>query len=364
MKTTFATMALVGLTGILAACSSDGDDTSGPTTTANLKAQISSNMASTMASTLADLVDQAQAMQAAAPSTAWTYKTGASTDLTDDQWNAMANPWIKARADYEMVEGATAPIYPNIDTTIDGRVEDFGPSGNSPTLTSTSDMFGVSGMSGLHAAERILYVWSTPASVATYEEGLGYCPPQSYPTTDADAVEFKTILLAKIITDAQTLQAGWTASNIDIGGAFNGLIGLMNEQHEKTSLAGLHEEESRYSQHTMTDLRDNLTGTQNIYKLFQPWLVSVSGGAAIDTQIQAGFTTLSSLYATPTYAGDAFPQPPSDWSEANPTAADLATPFGQLYQAVFSATDATQSGSIVFEMNAGATLLGLPPFEG
>jgi hypothetical protein len=232
------------------------------------------------------------------------------------------------------------------------------------TLTSTSDMFGTSGMSGLHAAERILYIWSTPASVVTYEQALGYCPPQAYPTTDAEALEFKNVLLAKIITDAQTLQQGWTASNIDIGGAFNGLIGLMNEQHEKTSLAGLHEEESRYSQHTMTDLRDNLQGTQTIYKLFQPWLTSVAGGAAIDTQITAGFGTLSTLYASPTYATPAFPQPPSDWSEANPTAADLATPFGQLYEAVVGATDPTKSGSVVFEMNAAATLLGLPPFEG
>jgi iron uptake system component EfeO len=372
-------MALVGLTGILAACSSD-DDNGSPTTDAGttdggvvtsgdggstpLSAQIAANMASTMASTLADLVTSAQAMQAAAPSTAWTYQTGASTDLTDDQFNAMATPWAKARADYEMVEGATAPIYPNIDTTIDGRVEDFGPSGAMPTLTSSSDMFGTSGMSGLHAAERILFIWSTPAAVATYETGLGYCPPQAYPTTDAQALEFKNVLLQQIITDAQTLQQGWTASNIDIGGAFNGLIGLMNEQHEKTSLAGLHEEESRYSQHTMTDLRDNLQGTQNIYKLFQPWLTSVAGGAAIDTQITAGFGTLSTLYASSAYAGQAFPQPPSDWSENDPTSADLATPFGQLYEAVVTATDATQSGSVVFEMNAAATLLGLPPFEG
>jgi iron uptake system component EfeO len=362
MKTVFATMALVGLTGILAACSSDDDSkTNTPT---DVKSQIATNMASTMATTLADLVTSAQALQAAAPSRAWTYKTGAATDLTDDEWNAMTAPWTKARADYEKVEGATAPVYPNIDTTIDGRVEDFGPGGASPTLSTTSDMFGTSGMSGLHAAERILYISTTPEGVVTYENALGYCPPQAYPTTDAQALEFKNVLLGKIITDAQTLQAGWTASNIDVGGAFQGLVGLMNEQHEKTSLAGLHEEESRYSQHTMTDLRDNLAGTQAIYKLFQPWLTSVSGGAAIDANITAGFGTLSALYATPAYSGNAFPQPPADWSEANPTAADLETTFGTLYQAVVAATDPTASSSVVAQMNDAATLLGLPPFEG
>ncbi len=225
-------------------------------------------------------------------------------------------------------------------------------------------MFGTAGMSGLHAAERILYISTTPDAVTTYEEALGYCPPQAYPLTDAQALEFKNDLLGKIITDAQTLQKGWTASNIDVGGAFQGLVGLMNEQHEKTSLAGLHEEESRYSQHTMTDLRDNLDGTQTIYRLFQPWITSVSGGPAIDANITAGFGTLTALYATPDYAGDAFPQPPADWSETDPTTTDLATKFGTLYQAVVAATDPTVASSVVSQMNDAATLLGLPPFEG
>ena len=200
--------------------------------------------------------------------------------------------------------------------------------------------------------------------MAAYEASLGYVVPQAFPSTDAEAMEFKTVLCAKIVADAQTLASGWTAQNIVVADAFEGLVGLMNESHEKVSKAGLHEEESRYSQRTMDDLRANLEGTEAIYAVFEPWLKSKSGGADIDGKIQAGFSTLQSVYAEPQYAGVAFPTPPADWSDTAPSATDLATPFGALYGAVNGAIDPTTDGSIVFEMNAAATLLGLPEFQG
>ena len=45
-----------------------------------------------------------------------------------------------------------------------------------------------------------------------------------------------------------------------------------------------------------------------------------------------------------------------------PSAADLATPFGMLWQQVHEAVDPTRDGSVVFEMNAVAVLLGFPEF--
>jgi iron uptake system component EfeO len=376
MNHRFAFILTFAMAGFLPACgnSDDATSTTGTTMTdAQFSAKVAVDMQTTMQGSLQDLVTSAQALQAAAPSTAW--------DNTDPAWATMKAAWIKARHDYEHVEGATAPIYPDIDISIDGRVEDFGPSLAGTLVTDATtgapactDMFGTSCMSGLHAAERVLWAaqvtaggdvtQETPASVAVYEASLGYVVPQAFPGTDAEALEFKNVLLAKIVADAQTLLSGWTSQNIIVAEAFQGLVGLMNESHEKVSKAGLHEEESRYSQRTMDDLRANLEGTMTIYTLFEPWLASKAGGSEIGAKIQAGFTTLSNVYAESQFASVAFPTPPSDWSDVDPSAVDLATPFGTLYGAVNTAIDPTTDGSIVFEMNAAATLLSLPQFQG
>ena len=53
------------------------------------------------------------------------------------------------------------------------------------------------------------------------------------------------------------------------------------EQLEKVNLASSAEEESRYSQHTLGDMRANLDGARRTYDLFAPWLRSVPNGADI-----------------------------------------------------------------------------------
>jgi hypothetical protein len=45
-----------------------------------------------------------------------------------------------------------------------------------------------------------------------------------------------------------------------------------------------------------------------------------------------------------------------------PSAANLATPFGQLWQTVHEKVDPTLEGSVVFEMNMVAGMLGFPEF--
>jgi hypothetical protein len=142
----------------------------------------------------------------------------------------------------------------------------------------------------------------------------------------------------------------------------------MSEQQEKIDKATTEQDESRYSQTTMRDMRYDLTGTKRIYGLFQPWIQSRSAvaldagaaqdGKAIDGAIEAGFATLQALYDA--VEGDAIPQPPDTWSSVNPTTADLATPFGTLYEGVYQAVDPNQPGSIVAQMNAAAVVLGFP----
>jgi iron uptake system component EfeO len=140
----------------------------------------------------------------------------------------------------------------------------------------------------------------------------------------------------------------------------------MNEQQEKVNKAASGEEESRYSQRTMADLRSNLDGTTKIYELFRPWLQSkpaaggMPSGADVDASVTAGFADLKTFYAS--VPGDAIPQPPATWSAENPSAADLQTPFGQLYEKIHHAVDPKTDGSLVVEMNDGATLLGIPVF--
>jgi iron uptake system component EfeO len=341
---------------VIATASACSASSGGVTTDAEYKQSITQGMESSLQANLHALVQAATDLQAAAPDHPW--------DATDPAWPMMDDAWIRGRHAYEQIEGATAPIFPDIDTSIDGRVEDFGPGTGTGALNAQSDMFGDQGMTGLHAVERIMYVNVTPAAVVSYEAGLGYAPPAAFPSTQAEADEFKNQLCAKIVTDAQTLLAGWIPTNIDIGSAFQGLVSLMNEQKEKVTKAGLHQEESRYSQRTMDDLRQNLIGTSNIYVLFQPWIESKSGGGEVDMQIEGGFSTLTALYGSAQYAGNAFPPPPADWSDLNPSAADQATLFGQLYEAVYSAVDPNAVGSVVSEMNDAASSCGLPQFNG
>ncbi len=344
-----ATLAAVG-------CSSS------PMTDVQFSQNITQGMHDALQTDLTALVDGTTALQAAAPDHPW--------DNTDPAVPTMQAAWIKARNAYEHIEGATAPIFPDIDVSIDGRVEDFGPDPGLGVLTTNCNVF--SGLdpstnmpcfTGLHAAERIMYANSVPAAVIAYEQGLGFVPPLSFPKTQQNADDFKNKLAPRAVSDAMALKSGWQPAVIDIGSAFQGLVALMNEQKEKVTKAGLDQEESRYSQRTMDDLRQNLAGTANIYKLFQPWIKSKDGGDAIDAKIESGFNTLSTLYDSAPYAGVAFPAPPAGWDETNPSAADLQTPFGQLFHAVQSAVDPASPDSVVSQMNAAAALCGLPQFS-
>jgi hypothetical protein len=233
----------------------------------------------------------------------------------------------------------------------------------------------------MHAVERILYVKVTPPSVVTYEATLPGYVAAAWPATDQEASDFKNLLVGKQIADAQTLKTDWEgAANYDLGAAFQGLVSLMNEQQEKVDKASTDQEESRYSQRTMADIRANLEGTEKIYALFQPWIRSKKAadagtpdagagtadagapldGTQIDANIEQGFATLQTLYGM--VSGDAIPQPPSTWSSENPSPTDSQTPFGLLYLGVHAAVDPNQPSSIVSQMNDAAVLLGFPQF--
>jgi iron uptake system component EfeO len=338
MKKLFALILLV------AACGDDGKSD------ADYKADVITGMHTSIQVDLQTLITSAQAIQAAAP-------TGHGWDATNDAAaiTAMKTAWAQARIAYEHVEGATAPIFPDEDISMDERYDGFlaglGTTGD-------QDLFDDQGVTGMHAIERILFAPGIRTEVVEFESALPGYKAAAFPTNDTEANEFKTQLCQKLIDDAQKLHDEWTPTNIDIGAAFQGLIGLMNEQKEKVNLAATGEEESRYANNTLFDLRNNLDGTTQIYDLFQPWVQSKGGD--MDDNITLGFGKLNSLYSVTT--DDALPLVPMQWSSDMPSSLDLMSDFGKLWAGVHEAVDATTDGSVVFEMNEVATELGFPEF--
>jgi iron uptake system component EfeO len=319
---------------------------------AELKAEVVAAMHDSIGRDLADLVQAARDLQSAAPRHAWS----ATADATSiDQMRAA---WKRTRAAYEHVEGATAPIFADLDVTMDARYDDY------LVLTGAAGdhaLFDASGVTGMHGIERILYAPEVRTQVLDFEDDLpGYAAP-AYPASDDDARSFKDVLVQKLIDDATALRDQWQPAAIDIEAAYDGLIGLMNEQKEKVNLAATGEEESRYANLTLFDLRNNLEGTRKIYALFRPWIQSRAMVDDLDAKIEAKLAALAALYAaTP---GDALPAVPDDWSSDRPTPASLATPFGMLWKTVHEAVDPAADGSVVSAMNQVAVLLGFRPFS-
>ncbi len=316
-------------------------------------------MRASISTDITALQNATTAMVAAAPAA-----TDRGWDLTQDQdaLNATIAAWKDARTAYEHIEGATAPIFFDIDTSIDARYDDF----LAALPNGDNDLFDDMGVTGLHAAERIMYSNVIPQRVITFEQTLMGYVPAAFPSNGTEATEFRTKLLPRMVTDANTLQAGWTPANINLNDAFGGLISLMNEQQEKVNKAATGEEESRYSQRTMTDIRDNLEGTKKIYALFSTWLKTKTStdptmdGPTIDGKVMAGFATLDALYSQT--QGEAIPTPPDSWSAENPSAADLATDFGKLYSGIQAAVAHDDPNSVVYNMNQAATIFGFAQF--
>ncbi len=324
---------------------------------ADLKADIVVSMHALVLAEITALHQAAQDLQNAAPSTflqGW--------DVTQDSGAAIANmkvAWTRTRIHWERAEGVIEPMFAMLDEAMDSRYEDMvmalGAAGD-------PDPFDGEGMIGMHAVERILYA-PGPQSVADYEATLGMPPgyqPAAWPSSDEQAAEFKNGLCQRLVTDSQDLLDRWKTVSIDLGVVFRGLTGLMSAQAEKVNLAGMNLAESRYSQTTMADLRSNLSGTQDFYDLFVPWLDTKPYGMTLNTKASAAFMRLGDSYGK--VSGDAVPTPPANWSMP-PSAAALNSPFGELYTAIGNEVDPSYSGSAVDVMNLIAAALGLPPYS-
>ena len=277
----------------------------------------------------------------------------------DDGWNAsddaaaveaMRGEWKKARIAYEGMEGAIAVVFPDLDYSLDARYDAF------IEAAADTNLFDDSGVTGMHAVERILWANEMPAHVVTFESALPNYKAAAFPATLAEAGAFKGSLCARMVTDVESMRTQWKDLALDGIAAYRGVTGSMAEQAEKVIKAATGEEESRYARFTMADMRANVAAGKIMSSAFQPWLQSKEGGADLDAKITAGFALLDAAIAK--HPGEGIPEVPEGWSSEAPTAAMLATPFGQLFTVVEEQSDAENEGSLVASLTKAGDLIG------
>lgn len=277
-----------------------------------------------------------------------------------DGWNptadaaavtAMKVEWKKARVSYERVEGAIAVLFPDLDAATDERYDGFiaeGPDAN---------LFDGDGVTGVHAIERILWADSHPAATVSFESALPNYTVAAFPVDLTQSTDFKVGLCQQLVDDVQKMKDEFGPLALDASAAFRGVIGSIEEQLEKVNLAASGEDESRYAQHTLADMRANLGGGVATFAAFRTW-IEAEGGDALALEIEAGFAAVEAEYDTIT--GEAIPAVPATWNPSAPTPADLATPYGQLWTLLNEQADPASTTSVVSRMAEAADLLGIP----
>jgi len=277
---------------------------------------------------------------------------GWSAEADAEAVGKMRAAWKEARRAYEAVEGAIAVVFPDLDASTDARYDQF------IEVSADADLFDDQGVIGVHAVERILWADAIPESVLAFESALPSYSPAAFPATQAEADGFKNKLVARLVADAAKMRDDFAGLALEASSAYRGVIGSIEEQVEKVDKAATGEEESRYAQHTLGDMRANLEGGKKTYQAFQRWVLSKGEeGSALDAEILAAYARLDAGYGD--VEGDALPPLPEGWSSEAPTEEDLATPFGELYSLVRSESDPNQEGSLSASMTASASLLGI-----
>lgn len=268
-----------------------------------------------------------------------------------DEAGPMRTVWKDARARYERVEGAIAVLFPELDAALDERYDGFLAEG------ADEDLFDGEGVVGVHAIERILWADAHPAEVVAFESALDGYIAAAFPASEAQARAFREELCGRFAADASSLHAQFEPVALDSAAAFRGVIGSLEEQVEKVNLAASGEDESRYAQHTLGDMRANLEGGWSTFQAFRPW-IEAEGGAALASEAEDGFARLDALYAN--IEGDAIPDVPATWSFQAPSEEDLQTEYGRLWSAVAAEADPETEGALVERLLAIADLLGIP----
>jgi iron uptake system component EfeO len=323
----------------------------GPPTSAQLEADAQRDVKAMITTQLGALRQAAVDLQNAAPSGhAWGQADAA-------QIEQMRAAFFRTRVAYESIEGALAVLFPDTDHAIDARYDDF-LSDDGPD----ADLFDGHGVTGMHAIERILWSDQPHDDVVAYESRLTGYVAARYPQTAQEADEFKTGLCAQLVSDLDDMTRSFQPLTLDSAAAFRGVIGSLQEQVEKITLAASSQDESRYARNTLADMRANLQGGLDTFHLFRTWLVTVQGNEDLATRIEARFAAVKAGYdAIP---GAALPLPPAGYNPDMPSAEDAATPYGQLRAMLETESNQDHDGSLVNEMNAAAQAMGIHTLAG
>jgi iron uptake system component EfeO len=275
-----------------------------------------------------------------------------------DGWNnvadkaavdAMKTAWRRARQGYEHIEGAIAVLFPELDVATDERYDGF------IEMDTDDNLFDGEVVTGIHAIERILWAAETRPEVIEFEKGLKNYKAAAFPKTQAEAEAFKNGLCQRLVNDLNMMRDMFKGLALDTPAAYRGVIGSVAEQIEKITLAETGEEESRYANETLADMRFNIEGGQATHLAFRNWLLASKDGPALDQRITAGFQRVSEALGS----GTQLPPVPATWTAVSPSAADLATPFGKLYTLVKKEADDKDPSSLVSAMEAAASALGI-----
>ena len=177
-------------------------------------------------------------------------------------------------------------------------------------------------------------------------------------------MEFKTELVQKLIDDASSCTTSGSRPRSTSAPRSRAWSALMNEQKEKVNLAATGEEESRYAQHhAVRSAQQPRRHQEDLRRCSSRGSQTQAGGDdADDHDREPASTTLDDALRRRS-PGDALP--------AGARRLELATcrprPISRRRSAccgrrVHDAVDPTADGSVVFEMNDVATLLGFPEF--
>lgn len=295
---------------------------------------------------VAKLTAAAEAIQKAAP------------DADDDGWNAkddaeavenMRKSWKQARTAYERIEGSIAVLFSGLDVSTDERYDGF------IETAPDENLFDDQGVVGVHAIERILWSDSTPERVVKFEKALDGYKEAAFPKTKEEADEFKNKLCARLVTDTRKMRDDFGTVALDTTSAFRGMIASVQEQSEKTNKAASGEDESRYAQNTLADMRANLEGARAVFGAFRPWIDEAGNDSGL---INKEFDSLDAAYSA--VKSDALPEVPAGFNPDDPKDQDLDTPYGKLWKLLVEKTDDTNPDSLVSIMGKAADKMGIP----
>ncbi len=301
---------------------------------------------------VAALAEAVRSMCAAAPAPD---ADGWSLERDRAAVSAMRREWRRARVEYERVEGAVAILFPHNDQAIDGRYE------HEAELRRDGDPFDDRGFVGMHAVERILWSSSIPAATERFERGLpGYVEPR-FPASEAEAARFRDGLCARLVHDVETMRDQLAPVALDAATAWRGIQGSIEEQSEKVLLGATGQDESRYAENTLADMRANLEGGRAVLAAYDALIEATPGARARRGEIDARLRELEQAYDA--IEGHALPPVPDAFDPDEPSEAHLATPYGGLFTLLSRASDPDASGSLAHELRRAGDAMHIPPLS-